>query len=63
MVTEKDLELELDIQQIKHVITNCITYFSDTKIKLKAFDETYHSRKSFLISQFKNTFFFNDRWR
>lgn len=59
---EKELEIELDIQHVKIAISKFATYYNDTKVKLKRFDEKYNARKAFIISQFKNMFF-NSRWR
>ena len=58
---EKELELEFDVGHIKNAMNKFVTVVDDTRAKLRSANKTYHSRKSFIISQFANIFF-NRNW-
>ena len=55
-MVEKDLELELDIQYVKNLISSCTCVFDKTKIKFATFDKKYNIRKNFVFVQFKSIF-------
>lgn len=54
MDTSKDLEL--DIEQIKSVINKCACLYKNTARKFEFSDKALHSRKNFIIFQFRNIF-------